>query len=946
MVKRMMGTVLAATLALLGSTIGGAAAAEAPYAGSGGDLASMKDSPLEPGTFTTTRSGALQRTVTSTSPWTISLASLGMSGQPAASVVLDVTAGRTTSSGTLTSRGRPLLNLSSAAAQRSQVTVPVQSGTVQLSTNRSSALRVVPVGWYRSGTVDTAGGSALMTPWTPLASTALAAGATRTLTVAGTRGTPKASGAALVTVTISSRSAGDMRLFAHGSTSPRTAIRYAAGRTVRQVRVPLSDAGRLSLHPSTAATASLRVEGYVLRGLPGSAGATELLQTPATLFDTRTGTGIPKAVLPAGTTRDVTLSGRAGLPTHTLRSLVLTVDTTATKAGSLSLWPTGTTSPGSVIALPEGRAVTQVIVPATTTRLAVRSSVPTHITATATGYVISKDRSAVRAVPRSTTRTPTTAQVLSVTYRADGTSRTRLAAGAVPPKVGGHLVAKASAVAPNGLLGRVTAVARAADGSYSVTTVRAPLSDAYSTYQVTSRRLTTPTATAAATRTSGEPATSRAIAGFECRTAEGTLQPQVDVQIDPGAIRSDFTLDANVVEPYLNMYLTVRPTVTLTASLPAGVTCEREMPVMARIPVSSGPPLELILQPRVTIDASGEVSATLTWKTSAMVGIHATKQRQSLTHGFGSDVSVSARGEATVNAATNIRASLAVAGLDLIDPVSDENPRVAVDLDVGPQLNLSVASDDCSTLSTYLRATLSAEADLLVKDWSWAGKSVQTTPKQLWSTCKAWTGLVVNRSSYSFRWTGVNGPPWGLEQSAVLSWQRTAERDVTQGTSIIRSRGWGENQNCLTTITAPSGTRGDAHHGISMQFPAGEPAPSSVNATQVIDDNGLGFCSNPGTSTVSLLPGTPQGYDSQLVNEELMARYPTRVHTIDTTVTGSIDEICARFFSGCDFQKPAWAETRTGQVYYRIRMTDRPDMDADGIPDAVDARPTVLDAIS
>jgi len=178
----------------------------------------------------------------------------------------------------------------------------------------------------------------------------IAAGATRTLTVAGADGIPRTAGSVVLNVTVLSPSVGtSLTVFPGGITRPGvTSLSAAAGQTSSaQVTVKLGTGGRVSLFNAAGCVNVLaEVVGYFVGGAPVSAGGFAGLN-PVRLLDTRQpGKGPCVGALKARVlkvTSSVVGSGLA--PAGSAGALVTITMVNPAAAGAVTIYPGGSARP-------------------------------------------------------------------------------------------------------------------------------------------------------------------------------------------------------------------------------------------------------------------------------------------------------------------------------------------------------------------------------------------------------------------------------------------------------------------------------------------------------------------------------------------------------------------------------------------------------------------------
>ena len=181
----------------------------------------------------------------------------------------------------------------------------------------------------------------------------LGAGSSLNVSITGRGGIPAAGvGAVALNVTASSPTASSyMTVWPTGASRPNASnLNYSPGQTIPNfVIVPVSGAGQVSLYNETG---SLDVLVDVMGWFP--VGSSFYGLSPARMLDTRAG-GITAdgqftaaGRVGAGLSIDVTLAGRASLPTAGVGAVALNVTATSGTASSyLTVWPTGVTRPNA-----------------------------------------------------------------------------------------------------------------------------------------------------------------------------------------------------------------------------------------------------------------------------------------------------------------------------------------------------------------------------------------------------------------------------------------------------------------------------------------------------------------------------------------------------------------------------------------------------------------------
>jgi hypothetical protein len=182
---------------------------------------------------------------------------------------------------------------------------------------------------------------------------AVAAGHPLTLSLAGRGGLPASGmGAVVLNVTATEpTAAGYITAWPTDKAQPFASnLNFVAGQTIANLVVSaVSASGQVSLFNSAGST---QLIADVMGWFPTSSELTSL--EPARVLDTRSGGTTSDGqfagtgALGAGTSVDLTVTGRGGVPASGVGAVVLNVTVTApTTAGNLRVWPTGTALPNA-----------------------------------------------------------------------------------------------------------------------------------------------------------------------------------------------------------------------------------------------------------------------------------------------------------------------------------------------------------------------------------------------------------------------------------------------------------------------------------------------------------------------------------------------------------------------------------------------------------------------
>jgi RHS repeat-associated protein len=190
-------------------------------------------------------------------------------------------------------------------------------------------------------------------------STPMAAGTWRTLPIDGVGGVPS-SGVSAVAITmtvIGAAAAGQARAMPTGSSvQPVVALYYGDGSTGDQSGSAISAVGSdgtIQVVTGTAIDLVVDVQGYFTSGNGITAAGGYVPIAPVRIVSTTAGTGVPVAQLANGSTTTITVGGANGVPADASGVFVtLTPRSYTTGSPWLTVWPAGTTRPGTSLDFP------------------------------------------------------------------------------------------------------------------------------------------------------------------------------------------------------------------------------------------------------------------------------------------------------------------------------------------------------------------------------------------------------------------------------------------------------------------------------------------------------------------------------------------------------------------------------------------------------------------
>lgn len=317
--------------------------------------------PLTPSRLADTRYGSRPGPVAAGATWQVQVAGRGgVAGTGVSAVALNLTAVNPVGSGYLTAYpsgsqrpGTSNLNYAAGRTISNEAIASVGSdGKVTVWVSAATDLVVDVTGYYPIG--------ASFTPATPTrvldtrGGAAAGDNATTTAAVLG-RGAVPSSGVAAVAVNLTATGATDpgyVISWPSGASRPATStLNYAAGQTVAAFAVvrPGAD-GRIALFTRTRTQLIVDVVGWY------SAGGDYQPIHPVRLVDSRSGNGVDRARLAAGSTVTLTLGGRGGIPTESVGAVQIALTAVnPAAAGYLTIAPVGVSRPvASTVNFPAG----------------------------------------------------------------------------------------------------------------------------------------------------------------------------------------------------------------------------------------------------------------------------------------------------------------------------------------------------------------------------------------------------------------------------------------------------------------------------------------------------------------------------------------------------------------------------------------------------------------
>jgi hypothetical protein len=384
--------------------------------------------------------------------------------------------------------------------------------------------------------------------------------------------------------------------------------------------------------------------------------------------------------------------------------------------------------------------------------------------------------------------------------------------GTRSPGVGGALVVLPGGILPQGFLGTVDGASRNIDGTTTVTARPAPLDAAYSRFSVAfagklgMHDVSLAPGADAPTRALPRPAKLSSLP-FTCTTKSGHKE---SVAADFSNTHVDASLD--IRSRAIHFLFTTHPVLTLNLHFEGSASCTLANKQALQITVPVAAPLTLTIKPEFKLDASGSIDATTTWSPRLAIGFDRAPGISDNPIGFGSSITFNATGNADANLYAGLSVELGVGG------------RIGVTGSAGPDLHATArattngsTSTACAHVEAFVKADLTANADVFIKSWSWSlfhGEFARTT---LYEHCATTGGGGVSGGGGGAA-TGGGGAPAG-------------GGGTPSGGGSTPSPGGGG---------PPSGGGGSTPSGASVTLGQGPAAPAGYRYAVTLDGFGAG----------------------------------------------------------------------------------------------------------
>lgn len=163
--------------------------------------------------------------------------------------------------------------------------------------------------------------------------------------VAGRAGLPSAGVQSVVlnVTAVDPQWAGNLAVRPDSGGKPSTSnVNYAKGRTIaNQVIAKVGSDGKVRVYSSADSDVVVDIAGYYA--------STQMMSTlaPARLLDTRSGVGASARPVSAGSRVDLSVTGRAGVPSNAAAVVLNVTAVTPSKAGYATVWPAGASQPAT-----------------------------------------------------------------------------------------------------------------------------------------------------------------------------------------------------------------------------------------------------------------------------------------------------------------------------------------------------------------------------------------------------------------------------------------------------------------------------------------------------------------------------------------------------------------------------------------------------------------------
>jgi hypothetical protein len=727
---------------------------------------------------------------------TIDLQVAGRGGVPAVgvgAVVLNVTATEPTADGYVTvfptGIAHPLasnLNLTAHQTVPNLVVVKVGvGGRVSLFNQQGATHLIVDVsGWFPEGSglrpvaptrvLDTRDGTGA-----PVGS--IGPGSTAHLQIAGRAGLPAAGvGAVVLNVTVTEPTqSGFITAYPSGTPQPLASnLNFTSGLTVPNLVITKVGAdGAVDLFNSAGQT---QLVADVAGWFPASSALRAI--EPVRLLDTRSGNGAPVGAVPGGSSIDLQITGREGLPATGMAAVVINVTATeATADGFVTVYPTGVTRPtASNLNVRPGQTVPNlaVVKVGASGRISLFNSAGSiHLVADVVGWFPTADSDTVTMQPFAGTVIVGEGDVVSAT-RVGGGGTVVLAATSDVPDVGGFLVMRPGDPRATTVSGRVTERHTDPGGMSTLQIAPARLDEMFADLDIDSDNLVG-LLTPPALRTEAEAGCGPGISGG-------------GVSLDFGLGGFSGSAQVDLAEKSARAELHATMTASVSVSVAGSYSCSFSWPTVL---VATGPWV-ISIGFRATFSVNASLSGSATVTSPVTIGFAYLDGQGSNLSSIDFDGSGDATAAAAVSATASFEGFLAAQLLGVVGPEVAFGPQVGIE--ATPTLTNGVPG-----VCVEINASVVFSINLNIGQWFLAVSvsigSLTLGPWNLYrfGDCEYWEGTITQ--VWKQKIPGVQDVLYVAEYDIGLN-------DTTQGWSLEQALKSGSGCGELVSTTTGSGS--------------------------------------------------------------------------------------------------------------------------------------------